>query len=83
MLNPNLVNGYIYISHTNALKLYNYTNVLFYNDFIIQKFVAWEEKKIPIHQTVEGASFHLVSRHPKYSKRKSVVVQNYQLCLPL
>lgn len=45
MLNLNLVNGYIYISHTNALKLYNYTNVLFYNDFIIQKFVAWEEKK--------------------------------------
>lgn len=45
MLNPNLVNGYIYISNTNALKLYNYTikkkvNVLFYNDFIIQKFVA-------------------------------------------
>lgn len=25
MLNLNLVNGYIYISNTNALKLYNYT----------------------------------------------------------
>lgn len=42
--------GYIYVSNTNALKLYNFTikkkvNVLFYNDFIIQKFVAWEEKK--------------------------------------
>lgn len=41
------------------------------------------EKKIPIHQTAEGASFQLVSRHPKYSKRMLVVVQSYQFCLSL
>lgn len=54
---------------------------LFYNDIIAQKLLAW--KKIPIHQTAEGASFQLVSRHPKYSKRMLVVVQSYQFCLSL
>lgn len=88
MLNLNLVNGYIYISNTNALKLYNYTikNRLMFYFIMISLFKSSsheKKKKIPIHQTVEGASFHLVSRHPKYSKRKSVVVQSYQLCLPL
>lgn len=49
MLNLNLVNGYIYISNTNALKLYNYTikkRLMFYFIMIsLFKSSSHEKKK--------------------------------------
>lgn len=53
MLNFNLVNGYIYISYINVLKLYNYIikkRLMFYFIMILLfKSLLYEKKKLNIY----------------------------------